>query len=290
VTAPQGLRIFEGAVAIVTGGASGIGKALGEALAGRGCEVILADLQAELAQEVAAGMRARGWKAAAARLDVADFSAVEGLVRETAGRCGRLDYMFNNAGIGIAGELRLHTIEHWGHILDVNLRGVIHGIQAAYPVMLEQRFGHIVNTASMQGLMPGPGLGSYATTKYAVVGLSKSLRAEAASAGIRVSVLCPGVIRTPLLLGGKYGTLLEPIPEAAQLAFFERFRPMDPAKFAGRVLRQVARDRPVIIVPAWWKAIWWIDRAFPGLSLVLAQKRFEAMRKRLFEASRLAPD
>ena len=99
----------------------------------------------------------------------------------------------------IGGSVNLYSIEDWNQIIDVNLRGVINGIQAAYKIMMEQGFGHIVNTASMAGLMPGPGNVAYTTTKHAVVGLSKSLRAEAAHRGVRVSVLCPGVIRTPIL-------------------------------------------------------------------------------------------
>src|SRR5947208_1608835 len=101
---PAALRAFEGAVAVITGGASGIGKSLAEALAERGCEVIVADLQTELAEETVSAPRARGARATASHLDVTDFSEVSRLVRETVGRCGRLDYMFNNAGIGMLGE------------------------------------------------------------------------------------------------------------------------------------------------------------------------------------------
>ena len=115
---PAALRAFEGAVAVITGGASGIGKALAEALAERGCEVIVADLQTGLAEEAVGALRARGARATAAHLDVTDFSEVSRLVQETVGRCGRLDYMFNNAGIGILGEVRDHTIADWYRIID----------------------------------------------------------------------------------------------------------------------------------------------------------------------------
>jgi NAD(P)-dependent dehydrogenase (short-subunit alcohol dehydrogenase family) len=161
----RALRVFNGATAIVTGGASGIGRALGEELAKRGSEVVLADLQIELAEEVASEIRAAGGKAAALRLDVTDFFAVESLLQETAERTGRLDYMFNNAGISIAGPVSLHSIEDWNRIIDVNLRGVVNGVQVAYQIMLMQGFGHIVNTASLAGLVPGAGNPSYVTTK-----------------------------------------------------------------------------------------------------------------------------
>src|SRR5262249_46172547 len=133
-----------------------------------------------------------------------------------------------------------YELEDWDRVLNVNLRGVIHGVQAAYPIMLRQGFGHIVNTASMAGLIPAPLVVGYCATKHAVVGLSTSLRIEAAAAGVRVSVLCPGVIRTPALIdGGKYGKLLQPIPQDAQKDLFDRQRPMSPERFAEQALRAV---------------------------------------------------
>src|SRR5207248_6593438 len=118
---------------------------------------------------------------------------------QTRNRHGRLDLMVNNAGIGIGGETRELLLAHWDRIIDVNLRGVVHGVHAAYPVMIEQGSGHIVNTASLAGLLPSPGATPYAMTKHAVVGLSLSLRGEAAAYGVRVTAVCPGVVETPIL-------------------------------------------------------------------------------------------
>jgi NAD(P)-dependent dehydrogenase (short-subunit alcohol dehydrogenase family) len=276
------IRIFDGATSIVTGGASGIGRALAEELAKRGCEVVLADLQIELAEEVASKIQTSGGKAEAARIDVTDFPAMEKLVQETVKRTGRLDYIFNNAGIAIGGNVNHYGIEDWNQIVDVNLRGVINGVQAAYRMMMEQGFGHIVNTASMAGLMVAPGAVAYATTKYAVVGLSKSLRAEAAQMGVRVSVLCPGVIRTPILEGGgKYGKMLIDIPPDQVRRMWERLRPMSPNIFAEKVLNSVAKNKAIIIVPSWWKLFWWINRLSPSLGIFLAQKRFQKVQKEL---------
>ncbi len=276
------LRVFEGATAIITGGASGIGRALGEELANRGGEVVLADLQIELAEEVAARIRGAGGKAAALELDVTDFSAVERLVRETGERTGRLDYMFNNAGITFAGPISLHTIEDWNRIIDVNLRGVVNGVQAAYQMMLSQGFGHIVNTASYGGLVPNVMSPSYTTTKYAVVGLSRVLRAEAAAEGIRVSALCPGFVRTPMLEGGKYGKdLMELSPEQERdlRDTFERFRPMSPDRFSRNVLDKVEKNKAIIVEPSWWKLPWWIDRLSPRLTTFQLQRQVEGLSK-----------
>jgi NAD(P)-dependent dehydrogenase (short-subunit alcohol dehydrogenase family) len=274
------IRIFDGATAIVTGGASGIGRALAEELTKRGCEVVIADLQIELAEEIASVIRASGGKAKAVEIDVTDFSAMEKLVQETVKRTGRLDYIFNNAGIVIGGYVSQYGIKDWNQIVDVNVRGVINGIQSAYKVMLAQGFGHIVNTASMAGLMSGPGSVAYTMTKHAVVGLSRSLRPEAEQMGIRVSVVCPGVVRTPILDGrGKCGKMLIDIPPEKMRRMWEKLKPMSPNLFAKEVLDLVAGNRAIIIVPSWWKVFWWINRLSPSLELFLSKKRFQKFQK-----------
>ncbi|HWR43567.1 SDR family NAD(P)-dependent oxidoreductase [Sporomusa sp.] len=271
------IRIFDGAVAIITGGASGIGAALGRELTKRGCEVILGDRQIELAEEVAAAIRHAGGKATAAELNAVDYDAVEALVYETVNRTGRLDYMFNNAGIAMTGPAIVYKIEDWNAVIDVNLWGVIHGVQAAYKVMLEQGFGHIVNTASLAGLLTAPGRLSYATTKHAIVGLSKTLRIEAAMQGIRVSVFCPGFVRTPIIdRCGKYGKVLkEPSPEQQEKLnqLVEKCKPIPPDIFAQKALDAVARNEAIIVIPSRNKLFWWFDRLFPEWNLWLTQKK-----------------
>lgn len=275
----KAIRIFNDATAIVTGGASGIGKALAEELARRGCEVVLADLQIEMAENVATEIQDAGGKAKAVKLDVTDFSAMEKVVLETVARTGRLDYIFNNAGIAIGCTANHYTIEDWNKIIDINLRGVVNGIHAAYKIMIEQGFGHIVNTASMAGLMPSPVGVAYAATKHAVVGLSRSLRIEAAEMGIRVSVLCPGVIRTPILQGGKYGKILMKISDEKVRDMWEELKPMSPDIFAKKVLNAIAKNKAIIVVPSLWKMVWWLNRLSPSLGMVFAQKKFQKMQK-----------
>jgi NAD(P)-dependent dehydrogenase (short-subunit alcohol dehydrogenase family) len=276
------LRTFEGAVALVTGGASGIGRALGEALARRGARIVLADLQGALAREVAARINENGGQAVAEELDVTDFPAMRHLVEDTTRRAGRLDYLFNNAGIGIVGEARLYELEDWYRVLDVNLRGVVHGVQAAYPIMLRQGFGHLVNTASFAGLFPYALVVGYCASKHAVVGLSTSLRIEAAAAGVRVSVLCPGPVRTPALIdGGKYGKILQSIPPDVLKALVDRQHPISAQRFAEQALRAVARNRAIIVIPSWWKIVWWLYRLSPSIGLYLGRTGFGIVKRAL---------
>ena len=149
-------------------------------------------------------------------------------------------------------------------VFDVNLRGVAHGIQAVYPIMIRQHSGHIVNTASMAGLVASPGMGSSHRHQHArLVGISKALRVEAERHGVQVSVFCPGVIRTPLMTGGKYGRF-NGVSDEELLKFGERLRPMAPEKFAERALHAVLQGDAIIVVPAWWKA-WWYLAAVAGV-------------------------
>ena len=196
-----------GKIAFVTGGASGIGAALTTRLVDGGAEVWIADRQIGPAQELAQRLNSGGAKAHAIELDVRDYPSFERAVAEAVQQSGRIDYLFNNAGIGVGGEVDSYTLDDWNDVFDVNLRGVVHGIQAVYPIMIRQQSGHIVNTASMAGLVTAAGQANYTASKHAVVAISKTLRVEAERHGVKVSVLCPGVVRTPILTGGKYGRI-----------------------------------------------------------------------------------
>jgi NAD(P)-dependent dehydrogenase (short-subunit alcohol dehydrogenase family) len=267
-----------GKIAFVTGGASGIGAALATKLADGGAEVWIADRQIGAAQELAQHLSSGGTTAHAVELDVRDYPSFERVVGEAVRQSGRIDYLFNNAGIGVGGEVDGYTLDDWNDVFDVNLRGVVHGIQAVYPIMIRQHSGHIVNTASMAGLVTNPGMASYTATKHAVVALSKALRVEAERHGVQVSVLCPGVIRTPILNGGKYGRF-DGVSGEQLLKFWEPLRPMAPGKFAGRALRAVVRGDAIIVVPAWWKAFWYLERLSPALSMRAARLPLKRIRE-----------
>jgi NAD(P)-dependent dehydrogenase (short-subunit alcohol dehydrogenase family) len=287
VTEPK-LRTYQGAVAIITGGATGIGRALGEELARKGAEVVLADLQADVVEEVAANIRSAGGRATTASLDVRDFDAVQTLVSQVVSDAGRLDYIFNNAGIVVAGEARYYEIDDWNCVIDVNLRGVVNGIQASYPIMRRQGFGHIVNTASIAGLVPLTGLLSYSATKHAVVGLSTSLRVEAATVGVRVSVLCPGAVETAIVGGGTFGKVLNPPPAQIQRRLWEQSRPIASDRFARAALAALAKNKAIIVIPWRWHLFWWLYRLSPTLTLAMARRQFMSY-TRVIQESKSGP-
>lgn len=263
-------------LAIITGGASGIGRAIGEALARRGDVVVLADRQAERVEEVAERIRSGGGKATSTVLDVRSFESWEALAQ----KYPRADWLFNNAGIGVGAEMCDYAREDWDDVIDVNLKGVCYGIQAFYPRMVARRSGHIIDTASMAGLIAAPE-GSYTATKHAVVGLSKALRVEAKRHGVRVSVLCPGAIRTPILTGGKFGRIKIDTTKEKILKAWERVRPMDVDVFAEKALAAVDRDEAIIVIPKWWKAFWLLERVSPSLSIAVWRKMHDQMRRDL---------
>jgi len=277
------LRTFSGGVALITGGASGIGAAVGRALVGKGACVILADRQLELAQSVAGEL---GASARAVELDVRDAEAFDAVVADVVRTEGRIDYFFNNAGIGIGGLFEDQSIEDWRYIVSVNLLGVVYGAHAVYRVMLEQGFGHIVNTASMAGLIPTPGLSSYAATKHAVVGLTRALRAEGARRGVRVSAFCPGVIRTAILDdGGVFGKFAGEGLAAPTEAELQRIRAMDADAFAAAALERVAANDEIIVLPRAWRIFRLLDRFFPKLIGGFTARRFIKEYERLSEAT-----
>ncbi|HXS84842.1 MAG TPA: SDR family oxidoreductase, partial [Mycobacterium sp.] len=195
---------FVGKQAIVTGAGSGIGAALCRALVAAGADVVCTDVDGAAAARTAESLHGPG-TASAATLDVTDPAAVQAAVDAVVARAGRLDLMFNNAGIAWGGDTELLTLDQWNAIIDVNIRGVVHGVTAAYPVMLRQGHGHIVNTASMAGLTAAGQITSYVMTKHAIVGLSLALRSEAIPHGVGVLAVCPGAVETPILDKGAVG-------------------------------------------------------------------------------------
>ncbi len=261
---------FAGSVAVVTGGGSGIGAALAAALSARGARVIVADIDPVRAQAPAG----RGEAIEGHVVDVTDAAALAALVDEVVARHGRLDYLFNNAGISVTGDARDLTLEHWRRVIDVNLMGVVHGTHAAWRVMSAQGSGHIVNIASLAGLVPFPTNAPYATSKHAVVGLSLSLRAEGEALGVKVSTVCPGFIESNIFRDTPFVNVRrEPILEALP------FKPVDTDVAARKILDGVARNRAIISFPFYARLLWRLYRLWPGFLSPLSRRMVRDLRR-----------
>ncbi|CAH1201444.1 Cyclopentanol dehydrogenase [Paenibacillus plantiphilus] len=229
-------------VAIVTGGASGIGRAICSQLAGKHVFVVVADIDESGGKQTVSNIEENGGRAQFVRLDVTHAAQVDAVVNSVYKEHGRLDYMFNNAGIAMYGELYDMSIEHWERIVNINLWGVIHGTQAAYPLMKKQGFGSIANTASVAGLGPSPTAAAYATTKHAIVGLTTSLHYEAEAFGVKVSALCPTFVNTPIFSNGE-GINMDKEMISAQL---QQKKMMSPEQFARIALKGLERNQTIV--------------------------------------------
>jgi NAD(P)-dependent dehydrogenase (short-subunit alcohol dehydrogenase family) len=279
---------FNGKSVVITGGASGIGLAMGTELVAQGAHVVLADLDGERAERVARELETRTGgregSVSAVALDVRDRAAVQAVVGDVVDRHHRLDFMFNNAGIVLGGRTHTMSGEHWDRVLDVNLKGVVNGVVAAYPVMAAQGHGHIVNTASTAGLAPAVMVAAYSASKHAVVGLSGALRAEASTVGVRVSVVCPGAVDTPILDNDPPADL--PALTAATMRGREYMaivglKPIPAERFARAALRGVARNQGVIVAPASAKAVWYLQRLAPGLVEMVGRRTARRINREL---------
>ena len=241
-------RAFAGRVAVVTGAGSGIGRSTALLLARLGAAVHAADLDEQSAAAVVAEIEAAGGRATAYSVDVRDPAAVEGLAERVFSAESAVDILHNNAGIGHGGPVEETTLEDWQQVLGVNLMGVVHGIHFFVPRMLRQeRPAHIVNTASLAGLVPVVEMAPYCTSKHAVVGLSETLNAELSPRGIHVTAICPGFINTPIVAAATlHGDLAEQRDRIRR--FYERFG-SSPDVVAEAVVDAILRKKLIRTVP-----------------------------------------
>ena len=262
---------FSGAVVVITGVGSGIGRATALLFGRLGARVHASDLDGDAAERVRAEIEAWGGIAAADPLDVTDAGAVEGLAQRVFASAGAVDVLHNNAGVGNAASVEATTLEDWRRVIDVNLMGTVHGVQAFVPRMLRQgRPGHVVNTASMAGLVASAELVPYSTSKFAVVGLSEALNAELAPNGIRVTALCPGIIDTDIVHSATYRG--EIAAGAERIQRFYRERGASPDVVAAAVVGVVRRKRLIQPVPyGHVLPLWLLHRVSPRASQAVSR-------------------
>ena len=247
------MRELSGKTAFVTGGASGIGLALGRAFAQAGMKVMLADIEQDALTAAVKSLDGIGPGVRGVICDVADPDSVEQAAKAAYDAFGNVHVVCNNAGVAAAGGIDNISLDNWRWVLDVNLMGVLHGIRTFLPhIRAHGEGGHIVNTASMAGMNAGLGFSPYVASKFAVVGMSEGLATQLKPLGIGVSVLCPGFVRTGIGESGRnrperYGTTQTPDPEspAGQLLahIAERLQSgLDPSEVAARVLAAIRED------------------------------------------------
>jgi NAD(P)-dependent dehydrogenase (short-subunit alcohol dehydrogenase family) len=271
----RSVSIFGGKVAVITGAGSGIGKGLAEELARRGAHVVISDIDTERITKVAEGIAGSDDTVTALTVDVSNYEAVKKMIDDTVAVHGRLDYMFNNAGIAVGGPAKDFLIDDWRTVIDVNLYGVVHGAAVAYPLMVKQGFGHIVNTASIEGLAPLVATASYVTSKYGVVGLSSALRVEGAEHGVQVSVVCPGYVRTAIFTDSKSIGI-----DKQNLEEFHDWMGVSPEECARQILRGVERNDAFIIVTFFAKFLWVLNRISPDLVIRIMKREYRKAREK----------
>jgi NAD(P)-dependent dehydrogenase (short-subunit alcohol dehydrogenase family) len=248
------MRDFAGKTAFVTGGAAGIGLALGRAFAQSGMKVMLADIETDALQAAVKSLREISPDISGTICDVADAASVERAAQAAFDAFGKVHVVCNNAGVAAGGGIDHISLDNWRWVIDVNLMGVLHGIKSFLPhIRAHGEGGHIVNTASMAGMQGGLGLSPYGASKFAVVSMSEGLNLQLKPHGIGVSVLCPSYVRTRIGESGRnrperYGQSqpLDPASPAAAMvaAIAENIQAgLDPAFVAARVLAAIREDQ-----------------------------------------------
>lgn len=271
VTADRTGRPFVGRSALVTGAASGIGREIARQLVTAGAHVTASDLPGPALERLV------GLGIDVLPVDVSSREEIQRGIDRVVDARGRLDLMFNNAGVGVFGDYEVVTLDDWDRIIDVNLRGVAYGTALAYRQMVAQGGGHIVNTASVAGLLPVPLQVHYCATKHAVVGLSRALAVEARDHRVRVTVFCPAWVQTGMFADATLrGSLAGADPRR-----LVPVRPLAADVAAARLLEGVARGRELVITPFYGRAGWWLERFAPGAAGLLHRLTLRETRRRV---------
>ena len=267
------LSVYHQKIAVVVGGASGIGRAMCHALAQYGAVVIVADLDVAGAEQVADAIRQTGGQADAHEIDATSAEQAEQMVQTVLLDHERVDYLFNSVGLGIWGDVREVTGQQWHRVMDANFWSIVQPSLAAYRAMAQRRCGHIVNLASLSGLVAVSTTIPYTAAKHATVGFSLALRDEGADLGVKISVACPGPVQSEfhnrVLLAGEKDESRE-IPKGA----------IDANTAAREILAATASNKRLIIFPSRFRWKWRLASWFPGRWSRLARAAASRMRNK----------
>ena len=260
------MRDFRGKTAIVTGAGSGIGRALALELADAGAKVVVTDWVQEGVEKVVEELKARGVECGGYRVDHSNLEEVKDFAEKFFTDWGHADILCCNAGVGHGAKTEETSIEDWQWVLNTNIWGPIYMIQIFVPKMIERNQGWIMITSSALGLIPAPGMIPYTTSKYAMVGLAESLKAELYKYNIKVSALCPGIINTNIVHNSRVN-LLDEAGESLKQKFVEFYatRGTDPMVVARDGLRGLARDKVIITTPLHVLPMYIFHRISPSL-------------------------
>lgn len=265
----RGLRSVRGCVAVVTGAASGIGRATALLLAERGARVALGDKDSPGLDGVAAAIRARGTAVCEVRMDVTIPGDVERFRATVEAEVGAPDLVVNAAGVVVVGSFDATTPDDWDHLLGVNLRGPALVCRAFLPAMKERRRGHIVNVASAASFFTPRELIAYGATKHGLVGLSQGLREELAPFSIGVSLVCPGFVDTPIVERARFVSSSDPEAERRRVKGLLARRGLSAERVAAAIVRAAERGSGVVPVGAEAWALYALERVSPGASVRL---------------------
>ena len=253
-------RIFDGKTVVLTGGASGIGRALANLLSRCGATVHALDMNADgladLVKEAAGPGAIHPWS-----VDVRDVAAYGSVVNEILGISKSIDYLFNNAGVTLLGEAQNLPFDRWKWLLDINLMGVVNGTHLIYPIMIAKGSGHIINTASIAGATGYATAAAYTASKAAILEFSRSLRAEAKAYGVRISVACPGYVDSGIfvqdrIVGADLDAMIRDLPVKMQT----------PDEAAWGFLMGVVKGKNTIVFPFSAKFLWHLSHWAPSLT------------------------
>jgi len=240
---------LQGQVAAVTGAGSGMGRALARRLAQAGCHVAISDVDADGLSETAAELKPYGVDVQATSVDVADRAAVEAWAAATAKHFSRVNFVFNNAGVSVTGNVEVLGIKDFEWLMNINFWGVVHGTQAFLPYLRAANHGHVVNTASIFGVIAVPTQSAYNASKFAVRGFTEALRQELSDSHIGVSCVCPGGVKTNIVKRSRYVPQDNAAPTLETMAAsFEELAGLTPDQAADIIVQGMLKNKARILV------------------------------------------